>query len=197
MSSNSRVYVRKLGCSSIYEGGFLSCVTVLEFLSFKLIDKSKTVKFFDSFVAEDAVADSKPRFSVSLTEKESEFYSSVGEWKGEGWVDFLSSLPNKRLSFKGYPKGKGFAGVMKRYGYAGGWASHGASLSHRTAGSTGACQDPGRVSKGKEMAGRMGGKTRSSSVRNLHVVSSFPERGVFAVRGALPGAKGSYLMCIV
>ena len=87
--------------------------------------------------------------------------------------------------------GKGFAGVMKRHNFGGLRASHGVSVSHRAHGSTGQCQDPGRVFKGKKMAGHMG--HRSVKVQNLEVFGVDPERGLILVRGGVPGPKGGYV----
>ncbi|SNB63090.1 LSU ribosomal protein L3P [Arboricoccus pini] len=87
--------------------------------------------------------------------------------------------------------GKGFAGVMKRHNFGGLRASHGVSISHRSHGSTGNRQDPGRVFKGKKMAGHMG--AHRATVQNLEVFGVDPQRGVILVKGAVPGAKGTYL----
>ena len=88
--------------------------------------------------------------------------------------------------------GKGFAGAMKRHGFGGLRASHGVSVSHRSHGSTGQCQDPGKVFKGKKMAGQMG--NRRVTTQNLRVVKTDPERGLIMVRGAIPGAKGGWIL---
>lgn len=85
--------------------------------------------------------------------------------------------------------GKGFAGPMKRHNFSGLRASHGVSVSHRSHGSTGQCQDPGRVFKGKKMAGHMGNKT--ITIQNLTVVKVDEELGIIAVLGAVPGSKNS------
>ncbi len=87
--------------------------------------------------------------------------------------------------------GKGFAGGMKRYGFKGLRASHGVSLSHRSLGSTGQCQDPGKVFKGKKMAGQMG--NIRVTTQNLKVVGTDADRGLILVRGAVPGSKGGYV----
>lgn len=87
--------------------------------------------------------------------------------------------------------GKGFAGAMKRHNFGGLRASHGVSISHRSHGSTGQCQDPGKVFKGKKMAGHMG--DHSVTVQNLEVFGVDPDQGLILVRGGVPGAKGSYL----
>lgn len=88
--------------------------------------------------------------------------------------------------------GKGFAGVMKRHGFAGLRATHGVSVSHRSHGSTGQRQDPGKVFKGKKMAGHMG--DRRVTTQNLQVVSTDGAKGLILVRGAIPGAPGSIVM---
>ncbi len=87
--------------------------------------------------------------------------------------------------------GKGFAGVIKRHSFSGLGASHGVSVSHRSQGSTGQCQDPGKVFKGKKMAGQMGNVTVTT--QNLMVVGIDPERGLILVKGAVPGAKNGYV----
>ena len=87
--------------------------------------------------------------------------------------------------------GKGFAGAMKRHGFGGLRASHGVSISHRSHGSTGQCQDPGRVFKGKKMAGHMGAVRVTT--QNLEVVSTDSERGLILIKGAVPGSKGGYV----
>ena len=88
--------------------------------------------------------------------------------------------------------GKGFAGAMKRHNFGGLRASHGVSISHRSHGSTGQCQDPGKVFKGKKMAGHMGA-TRVTT-QNLEVVATDVERGLILVRGAVPGSKTGWVL---
>ena len=87
--------------------------------------------------------------------------------------------------------GKGFAGVVKRHNFGGLAASHGVSVSHRAHGSTGQCQDPGKVFKGKKMAGHLGAER--VTVQSLEVVSTDPEEGLILVKGGVPGAKGSWI----
>lgn len=88
--------------------------------------------------------------------------------------------------------GKGFAGAIKRHNFGGLRATHGVSVSHRAHGSTGSNQDPGRVWKGKRMAGHMG-QTRVTT-QNLEVVSTDEDRGLILVKGAVPGSKGSWII---
>ena len=88
--------------------------------------------------------------------------------------------------------GKGFAGAMKRHNFSGLRATHGVSVSHRSHGSTGNNQDPGKVFKGKKMAGHLGDKT--STTQNLEVVGTDEEAGLIWVKGAVPGSKGGYVL---
>jgi large subunit ribosomal protein L3 len=87
--------------------------------------------------------------------------------------------------------GKGFAGAMKRHNFGGLRASHGVSISHRSHGSTGQCQDPGKVFKGKKMAGHMG--AARVTTQNLEVVKTDTARGLIMVKGAVPGSKGGWV----
>jgi large subunit ribosomal protein L3 len=88
--------------------------------------------------------------------------------------------------------GKGFAGVMKRHNYRGLRASHGVSIKHRSQGSTGNSQDPGKVFKGKKMAGHMG--DCRVTTQNLMVVSTDEDRGLILIKGAVPGAEGGWVL---
>jgi len=92
----------------------------------------------------------------------------------------------------GKSNGKGFAGPMKRHNFSGLRASHGVSISHRSHGSTGQCQDPGRTFKGKKMAGQMGNKRVTT--HNLEVVEIYNEDGLILIKGAVPGSKGNLLI---
>jgi large subunit ribosomal protein L3 len=87
--------------------------------------------------------------------------------------------------------GKGFQGAMKRHNFGGLRASHGVSVSHRSHGSTGQCQDPGKVFKGKKMAGHMG--SARITTQNLQVIKTDSDRGIIMVRGAVPGSKGGWV----
>ena len=98
----------------------------------------------------------------------------------------------QKVDVAGTSIGKGFAGAMKRHNFAGLRASHGVSVSHRSHGSTGNSQDPGKVWKGKKMAGHMG--DARVTIQNLMVVSTDLEKGIILLKGAVPGAKGSYVL---
>ena len=95
----------------------------------------------------------------------------------------------KFVDIKAKTIGKGFAGVMKRYNFSGLRASHGVSVSHRSHGSTGQRQDPGKVFKGKKMAGHMGDKLRT--MQNLEIVKSDLENNLIYLKGSIPGPKKS------
>lgn len=100
-------------------------------------------------------------------------------------------VPGQYVDISGITVGKGFAGAMKRHGFGGLRATHGVSISHRSHGSTGQCQDPGKVFKGKKMAGQMGNVRRTQ--QSLEVVRIDTDRGLVLVKGAVPGAKGGYV----
>jgi len=100
-------------------------------------------------------------------------------------------VPGQMVDVCGVTIGKGFAGGMKRHNFRGLEASHGVSVSHRSHGSTGNAQDPGKVFKGKKMAGHMGAER--VTVQNLTVVRTDAENGLILVRGAVPGHKGTWL----
>ncbi|WP_340259764.1 50S ribosomal protein L3 [Roseobacter sp. HKCCA0882] len=95
------------------------------------------------------------------------------------------------VDVSGTSTGKGFAGAMKRHNFGGLRASHGVSISHRSHGSTGQCQDPGRVFKGKKMAGHLG--SVRVTTQNLQVVRTDADRGLIMVKGAVPGTKGGWV----
>ena len=95
------------------------------------------------------------------------------------------------VDIAGISIGKGFAGAMKRHNFGGLRASHGVSVSHRSHGSTGQCQDPGKVFKGKKMAGHLGAVRVTT--QNLQVVRTDSDRGLIMVKGSVPGSKGGWV----
>ena len=100
-------------------------------------------------------------------------------------------VPGQKVDVVGTTQGKGFAGAMKRHNFGGLRASHGVSVSHRSHGSTGQCQDPGKVFKGKKMAGHMGAKRKP---RKIFSVGVDDEDGVILLRGAVPGPKNGWVL---
>jgi large subunit ribosomal protein L3 len=123
----------------------------------------------------------------------------VGEFRvsAENLIDVGAELTadhfveGQKVDIQGVTIGKGFAGGMKRWNFAGLRATHGVSVSHRSLGSTGNRQDPGRTFPGKKMAGHLGVETVTT--QNLTVVRVDAERGLIMIRGAVPGAEGSYV----
>ena len=119
-----------------------------------------------------------------------EFRVNENENFKEGNELGIEILKDKKfLDIKSKTIGKGFAGVMKRWNFGGLRASHGVSVSHRSHGSTGQRQDPGKVFKGKKMAGHMGDKYRT--LLNLEVIKSDVENNLIYVKGSIPGSKNS------
>ena len=100
-------------------------------------------------------------------------------------------VPGQLVDVSGVTQGKGFAGAMKRWGFGGLRATHGVSVAHRSHGSTGQRQDPGKVFKNKKMAGHMGARNRTQ--QNLEIVRTDAARGLLFVKGSVPGHKGSWL----
>ena len=122
-----------------------------------------------------------------------EFRVENNEQYKEGNEIGLEIFKDKKfLDVKAKTIGKGFAGVMKRWNFGGLRASHGVSVSHRSHGSTGQRQDPGKVFKGKKMAGHMGDKSRT--ILNLEVIKSDLENNLLYLKGSIPGAKNSTVL---
>ena len=95
------------------------------------------------------------------------------------------------VDVSGFTIGKGFAGGMKRHNFSGNRATHGVSISHRSHGSTGQCQDPGKVFKGKKMAGRLGNVKRT--MQNLKIIQTDSDNGLIVIKGSIPGPKGLFV----
>ena len=124
----------------------------------------------------------------------------LGLWEMRLSENEISAMPNLDISFfgaghfinvTGQSKGKGFQGGVKRHNFSMQDATHGNSISHRAIGSTGQCQEPGRVFKGKKMAGHMGAVRVTT--QNLEVVKTDAGRGLIMVKGAVPGSKGGWV----
>ena len=195
---------KKLGMSSIFlsEGRNIP-VTVLKLDNCKVVGHRTIEK--DGYSAVQIGAGTAKVKNVSKPLRES--YAKVkiepkrilAEFRvGEnGFIDVGSELTaehfavGQKVDVTGTSKGKGFAGGMKRHGFKGLRASHGVSINHRSLGSTGQCQDPGKVFKGKKMAGHMGDVRVTK--QNLEVISTDLDRGLIMVKGAVPGSKGGYI----
>ena len=117
-----------------------------------------------------------------------EFRLEEGDFQAGDLIKAELFTAGQLVDVTGQSKGKGFAGTIKRWNFRGQDNTHGNSVSHRVPGSIGQCQTPGRVFKGKKMSGHMGSVQQST--QNLEVVKVDVERGLIAVRGAVPGAAG-------
>ena len=118
--------------------------------------------------------------------------AAAAEWVPGRELTVRLFSEGQQVDVSGISIGKGFAGVIKRHHFSSGNASHGASLSHRSAGSIGHCQDPGRVFKGKRMAGHLGNVRRTQ--QNLRIVRVDAERNLLLIRGSVPGCKNGRLV---
>ena len=125
-------------------------------------------------------------WELRLADDEDEDLETGSELK----VDMFEA--GEKVDVTGTSKGKGFAGVVKRHNFAMQDATHGNSLAHRAPGSIGQCQTPGRVFKGKKMAGHMG--VERVTTQNLEVVRVDAERNLLLIKGAVPGAAGGIVM---
>jgi len=118
--------------------------------------------------------------------------NNISEYKEGNEIGLELFKDQKFVDVTAKTIGKGFAGVMKKYNFSGGKASHGVSVSHRAHGSTGQNQDPGKVFKGKKMAGHMGDKTRT--IQNLEIIKSDIENNLIFIKGSVPGSKNSLVL---
>lgn len=196
---------RKLGMTQIWdeEGKFIP-VTVIEVeknvvtdirtperdgytavqLGFGKLDERKVTKPMAGHFAKAGVSPRRHLAEVRTTDADS---YALGQELGADTFE-VGAL----VDVTGNTKGKGFAGVMKRHGFQGVSSSHGAHRNHRKPGSIGACATPGRVFRGLNMAGRMGGERRT--IMNLKVQAIDADKGLVVVTGAIPGPKGGIVM---
>ncbi len=153
-------------------------------LGFGKIKNSKLSKAMKGFYAKKNTEPKKKlqEFKVEKTEN----YKEGNEFGIEIFKD------TKFVDVKSKTIGKGFAGVMKRYNFAGLRATHGVSVSHRSHGSTGQRQDPGKVFKGKKMAGHMGNKLRT--MQNIEIIKSDVENNLLYLKGSIPGSKNTEVL---
>ena len=153
-------------------------------LGFGKIKNSKLSKAMKGFYTKKNTEPKKKlqEFKVEKTE----IYKEGNEFGIEIFKDI------KFVDVKSKTIGKGFAGVMKRYNFSGLRATHGVSVSHRSHGSTGQRQDPGKVFKGKKMAGHMGNKLRT--MQNIEIVKSDVENNLLYLKGSIPGSKNTEVL---
>ena len=196
---------KKLGMTSVYtEEGVETPVTVLHVDNCQVVANKTVAK--DGYTAVQlGVGTAKVKnvskalrghYAKAKVEPKRKLVEFRVEEKGliEPGTEIVAShfVPGQFVDVTGNSVGKGFAGVMKRYNFAGLEATHGVSVAHRSHGSTGQRQDPGRVFKGKKMAGHMG--TVRVTTQNLQVISVDEERGFIMVRGAVPGAENGFVL---
>ena len=117
---------------------------------------------------------------------------NISEFKEGNEIGLELFKDQKYVDITAKTIGKGFAGVMKRYNFSGLRASHGVSVSHRSGGSTGQNQDPGKVFKGKKMPGHMGNRIRT--IQNIEIIKSDLENNLIFVKGSVPGSKNSFVL---
>ena len=153
-------------------------------LGYGVIKTSKLTKAMKGYFSKRNTESKKKlkEFRVESTED----YKEGNEFGLEIFKDI------KFVDVKSKTIGKGFAGVMKRHNFAGLRATHGVSVSHRSHGSTGQRQDPGKVFKGKKMAGHMGGKLRT--MQNLEIIKSDVDNNLLYVKGSIPGSKNAQVL---
>ena len=196
---------RKLGMTQVWdEEGKLVPVTVVEVekhvvtdirtperdgytalqLGFGQLDERKVTKPMAGHFAKSGVTPRRHLAEVRTTDADS---YELGQELG---ADLFET--GALVDVTGNTKGKGFAGVMKRHGFQGVSSSHGAHRNHRKPGSIGACATPGRVFRGLNMAGRMGGERRT--IMNLKVQAIDADKGLVVIAGAIPGPKGGIVM---
>ncbi len=194
--------VKKLGMSSLQnEAGVLTPISLLHVESCNVIDikksgaKSKVcVGAFDKKITRVKKSEKGyfAKHQISPKKKIIEFeIASDVEIPSGTELKANHFVVGQFVDVSGQSTGKGFAGAMKRHNFSGLRASHGVSISHRAHGSTGQCQDPGKVFKGKKMAGHMGAKRVTK--QNLQIIHIDEEKGLIAIKGSVPGKPGSLL----
>jgi large subunit ribosomal protein L3 len=199
------VIAKKLGMSRLFdEDGVHIPVTVLKLDEVRVVAHKTTARDGYSAVqlssgkakvknVSKAVRGHYAKAKVEPGRKLVEFRVAEAQLPAVG-AEIIAShyVPGQFVDVIGTTIGKGFAGVMKRWNFAGLEASHGVSVSHRSHGSTGQRQDPGKVFKGKKMAGHLG--VERVTVSNLEVVRVDEEQGFLFIKGAVPGAENSYVL---
>lgn len=201
----SGVIAQKVGMTRVFtDGGEHIPVTVLRLDNVQVVAQRTADK--NGYTALQLGAGK--RKAVRVTKPERESFARVNVEPKRKLVEFRVSPDNmievgseitadhfvkgQLVDVTGTNQGKGFQGAMKRWNFGGLRATHGVSVSHRSHGSTGQRQDPGKVFKGKKMAGQLG--SERVTTLNLEVVSTDVERGLVLVRGAVPGAKGGWVL---
>lgn len=198
------VIAKKLGMTRLFQDdGRHVPVTVLSLEGLQVISRREIDK--DGYTAVQLGAGTAKAKNVAKPQRghfgkaEVEPKAIVAEFRvdADGLLDVGAEISadhyvaGQIVDIQGKTQGKGFQGGMKRWGFGGLRATHGVSVSHRSLGSTGQRQDPGKVFKNKKMAGHMGDKYRTQ--QNLEIVGTDVERGLIFVKGSVPGSKGGWL----
>ena len=199
------VIAKKMGMTRLFQDdGRHVPVTVLQLDNVQVVARRETGR--DGYVAVQLGAGTAKAKNLSKPERghfgkaEVEPKAYVAEFRvaEDALLDVGATIsadhfvPGQLVDIQGRTQGKGFAGAMKRWNFGGLRATHGVSVSHRSHGSTGNRQDPGRVFKNKKMAGHMGDRNRTQ--QNLEIVQTDVERGLLFVKGSVPGSKGAWLI---
>ncbi|MDI9313446.1 MAG: 50S ribosomal protein L3 [Hydrotalea sp.] len=195
---------KKLGTTQVFQDGVMRAAVVLD-VKGCLVTNTRTVEKNGYAAVQLGLVDKKEKHTNKPLSGE---FKKLGVVAKRHLVEFRVATdaipeigsaitadhfaPGQFVDVIGVSKGKGFQGVMKRWNFGGGRATHGNSVSHRSHGSTGNRQDPGRVFKGKKMAGHMG--DRRVTVQNLQIISADKEKGLIYIAGAVPGAPNSLVM---
>jgi large subunit ribosomal protein L3 len=205
VTGRSGLIARKLGMTRLFnEDGSTVPVTVLHVDDVRVIAQRTLEK--DGYVAvQVGIGHAKPK---NVTKPQKGHFAKAGVDAPRKTVEFRVAddatlepgtrldighfVVGQKIDVTGVTQGKGFAGAMKRWNFAGLEASHGVSVSHRSHGSTGNRQDPGKTFKNKKMAGHLG--VERVTTQNLVIAGHDAERGLLLVKGAIPGSKGGYVL---
>ena len=199
------ILAEKLGMSRYYdENSSNQAVTLLKVTNCRVISiQSKDKNGYDSVTLSHGKSKKPNKPSKSFLKKNNlnsflrskEFrVDSTESYRVGDVINVTNFVAGQYVDVSSNSIGKGFAGGMKRHNFAGNRATHGVSISHRSHGSTGQCQDPGKVFKGKKMAGRLGNK--KITTHNLLILKVDKENSLLVVKGAVPGHKGCMVRVI-
>ncbi len=204
LRQRSGLVAKKLGMTRVFiEDGSHVPVTVLALEGCQVVAQKTQER--DGYTALQMGAGAAKPKRVSKAERERFAKAKVEPKKKlvefrvveDGFIDIGSVMSadhfvvGQKVDIAGVSIGKGFAGAMKRHNFSGLRATHGVSISHRSHGSTGQCQDPGKVFKGKKMAGHMGAVRVTT--QNIEIVRTDVAEGLILVQGGVPGSKGSWV----
>ena len=194
---------KKIGMSRFYDSaGTNQCVTILKVSDCKIVNiRNKEKHGYNAYSLSFGLKNkdqNKPMKGFLKKNNLKSFYAlkefrvdKINGLKLGDSVDVDNFQEGQFVDISGNTIGKGFAGGMKRHNFSGNRATHGVSISHRSHGSTGQCQDPGKVFKGKKMAGRLGNVKRT--IQNLLVLKVDKSNGTILIKGSVPGPKGALL----